>query len=215
MTEKTKKRARSEKAKSDRRMVLLDAALGLFAENGFNDTKIESITERAGLSTGSFYLYFKSKTDVYRELYTEGMDMIGKYFNETVIAEETSAIKKISDLANSYYKFYCENNNYYKILYVSYLGAEKYFTNDEKLDLMNQKAKSLLEIIRNIITLGIESGEIKTSIDPWKTAACLWGALDGILFLNEKGNLPLLRIDHKEILEQSIEIIINGLRVKE
>ena len=47
---------------------LLEAAKQIFEENGFLDSRISDIAERAGLSHGSFYHYFDSKEEVFREV---------------------------------------------------------------------------------------------------------------------------------------------------
>lgn len=47
---------------------LIDAARAVFEETGFLDTRVTDITERAGLSHGSFYHYFTSKEQVFREV---------------------------------------------------------------------------------------------------------------------------------------------------
>jgi len=45
---------------------LLRAAEAEFAEHGLSDAKVESITVRAGVSKGAFYLHFSSKEDCFR-----------------------------------------------------------------------------------------------------------------------------------------------------
>ena len=40
---------------------LLHAAEAEFGESGFADTSIASITQRAGVALGTFYVYFESK----------------------------------------------------------------------------------------------------------------------------------------------------------
>lgn len=47
---------------------LLAAAKEIFEEDGFLDARISDIAERAGLSHGSFYHYFESKEEVFREV---------------------------------------------------------------------------------------------------------------------------------------------------
>ena len=47
---------------------LLDAAEAEIAERGFSRASISSITRRAGVGQGTFYLYFPSKEDALREL---------------------------------------------------------------------------------------------------------------------------------------------------
>src|SRR6266568_9064949 len=52
---------------------LVDAAKQIFEENGFLEARISDIAERAGLSHGSFYHYFDSKEQIFREV-AEAMD---------------------------------------------------------------------------------------------------------------------------------------------
>ncbi len=47
---------------------LLEAAKEIFKENGFLDARVSDIAERAGLSHGSFYHYFESKEEIFREV---------------------------------------------------------------------------------------------------------------------------------------------------
>jgi AcrR family transcriptional regulator len=50
------------------RATLVHAAKQVFEEDGFLDARISDIAERAGLSHGSFYTYFASKEEVFREV---------------------------------------------------------------------------------------------------------------------------------------------------
>ncbi|MGQ0831112.1 MAG: TetR/AcrR family transcriptional regulator [Microthrixaceae bacterium] len=53
---------------TDTQRRILTAALEVFAEVGYNDTRVELITERAGCSRPAFYQYFSSKDDVFWKL---------------------------------------------------------------------------------------------------------------------------------------------------
>ncbi len=44
--------------KKQKKDSLLDAAFGLFMENGFHKTSISDIVNQAGVAKGTFYLYF-------------------------------------------------------------------------------------------------------------------------------------------------------------
>ncbi len=50
------------------RQRLLDAAEGVFAELGYHDASVVKITEAAGVAQGTFYLYFRSKQELFDEL---------------------------------------------------------------------------------------------------------------------------------------------------
>lgn len=61
-------RGTAEEKKTRRRKEIVQAAWELFGEKGFDATTIDDMTERAGLSHGTFYLYFSSKEDILRHL---------------------------------------------------------------------------------------------------------------------------------------------------
>ncbi|MEE8885852.1 MAG: TetR/AcrR family transcriptional regulator [Eubacteriales bacterium] len=59
---------KQQKITDARKKQLVDAALELFDQNGYANTKISDITEKAGTSKGLFYHYFKSKDDILYEI---------------------------------------------------------------------------------------------------------------------------------------------------
>jgi len=61
-------RALTDKAKQDRRLSMLDAAVAEFFDNGFAAARMDDIAARAGVSKGTLYLYFKSKEDLFTGL---------------------------------------------------------------------------------------------------------------------------------------------------
>jgi AcrR family transcriptional regulator len=57
--------------KCDKRVVIIQAALELVAEQGFHGTPMASVAERAGVAAGTIYRYFESKDVLIRESYAE------------------------------------------------------------------------------------------------------------------------------------------------
>ena len=57
-----------ETKKENKRKDLLNAAFDLFIANGFHNTSIADIVQKAGIAKGTFYLYFKDKTDIRNRL---------------------------------------------------------------------------------------------------------------------------------------------------
>lgn len=50
---------------------ILEAALGLFIENGFDKTPTSAISKTAGVATGTLFHHFKTKEDLISALYLE------------------------------------------------------------------------------------------------------------------------------------------------
>lgn len=57
--------------KTDKRKALFEAALEVFAENGFHGAPTSLLAQRAGVGVGTIYRYFKDKDDLICQLYDE------------------------------------------------------------------------------------------------------------------------------------------------
>jgi len=63
------KRTRARKVDADtRRQAILDAALSVFAEHGFEAARLDEVAARAGVAKGTLYLYFRHKEALFEEL---------------------------------------------------------------------------------------------------------------------------------------------------
>ena len=73
---KTPRKPRSDKKAmaAETRSAILRAAQALFAAKGFFDTTIADIVKAAGVSRGTFYLYFKDREDVFATLLSQAVD---------------------------------------------------------------------------------------------------------------------------------------------
>lgn len=56
---------------ADKRELILEAAIRLFAEKGFHSTSIQEIADAAGVAKGSTYIYFKSKDDIMLSIFKD------------------------------------------------------------------------------------------------------------------------------------------------
>jgi len=70
---------------------LLEAAKEIFEENGFLEARISDIAERAGLSHGSFYHYFDSKEEIFREVAEAVDERLSEPMNSVILAPSSSA----------------------------------------------------------------------------------------------------------------------------
>src|SRR3954463_5676509 len=60
----------------DKRRQILDAAIKVFARQGFNACRVSDIADEAGVAYGLVYHYFKSKDQVLNELFAERWSLL-------------------------------------------------------------------------------------------------------------------------------------------
>src|SRR6201997_2247348 len=66
----------SSTAAVDKRRVILDAAMRVFARQGFHNCRVSDIASEAGVAYGLVYHYFSSKDQMLNELFTERWSLL-------------------------------------------------------------------------------------------------------------------------------------------
>ncbi len=205
-----KLRARSDADKEIRRRKLLDHALELFSRFGFQGTSIDMITEKAGVSTGTFYLYFKNKVEIYRVLNTEGVDILYVLMEEAISWPGMTPSAQLLAIAASYYKFSTEYRGYYNILAILSINQKDFLKEKRMLEALNEKGKKILELVETILKKGVETGELQ-EMDTWQTSNALWGMMDGLILLDFRRVEGVTGRTFKELFKRGIEILTSGL----
>lgn len=82
---------RSDTAQSDTRRRILDAALGLFTEQGYDGTSLRQIAEKLGVTKAALYYHFQSKEDIllalHMRLHDFGKDALVQIGDQPVTLE--------------------------------------------------------------------------------------------------------------------------------
>src|SRR4051794_32862865 len=89
-TGKTRAGKRSPAAEangSGKRERILDAAVRVFAQEGFYNAKVSQIAHVAGVADGTIYLYFKSKDDLLISLFEDRMERVNENLRAALAAE--------------------------------------------------------------------------------------------------------------------------------
>src|SRR3989442_15868379 len=74
---------------TDKREAILRAAIRVFANNGYFNSKVADIAREAGVADGTVYLYFKSKEEILHSIFDRSM--------EEAIADSRKRLEGISD----------------------------------------------------------------------------------------------------------------------
>ena len=71
-----------DEIRKQKKQLIMDSALELFAENGFHATSMSQIAKKAGISKGLTYNYFESKKEILEELIQSGFETIFETLDE-------------------------------------------------------------------------------------------------------------------------------------
>lgn len=205
-------RARTPEARAHKKELILDSARALFIKHGYNSTTIEAIMQKAGLSTGTYYLYFKTKTDVFKELLSQGIDILDGLFTEAISWSGSSTRETLTGIVKAYLDFYNQNNEYFEILAVMSAQSEDLRERQSKISkIIVEKNHNILKRIEEIIIAGQKSGELTKNQDSWLLAFSLWGLMDGILLLAKRGNLKTANIELDQLVRTALDAFFIGV----
>ncbi len=169
----------------------MDAALEVFAEKGLRSATMDDVAEKAELSKGTLYLYFKSKEHLFFGIDMRAARMLAERFAEAEKSEEIG-LHKVRAIGRAYYKFCFDFPNYFKAMsYVERMDAAtfKSIADDLYPGGMGGHQDSSLAILARAIETGHEDGSIANDIDPWAMSVLLWSTSNGVIqMLKNRGD---------------------------
>ena len=150
---------------------IFDAAIALLETKGLENITIQDINEHAGVSVGTFYHYYKSKEDVFFELYQMADDFFREEVSPRLLDDELPVGEKIVLFFKEYARFNINNG----LEYVSQL----YNTNNK---FFISHKRYMVELLNRIISDGQGSGAIKTDLSAEDITSYLFVFGRGIIF---------------------------------
>lgn len=153
------------------------AAKGLIEEYGIEYATVKNICEKAGISNGSFFHYFKSKEELLAYYFEEGFQefldgKIEKY-------SECSDYKNKIIEAYALYGRYCQRSG---LAFVSNYYSTKNKALNSKATRHNNNTSISIEPIATDISAAQAAGYVSRNVDPRDAACDICMLLKGIIF---------------------------------
>jgi AcrR family transcriptional regulator len=118
MSPRTKKQY--EEIRHEKRELILETALEVFALHSYNGTSISMIAQHAGIAKGLLYNYFKSKEDLLRAIINKGLnDALGIYapLLENKISDKDFTPKMFRNLFKKLFQSMRENAHFWRLYF--------------------------------------------------------------------------------------------------
>ncbi len=193
-------RERQLKKNEETRKAILETAVAIGLEEGFEELSIRKITAKLGYSSGIVYHYFKDKQEILDTIHSQTSqtlkDAVVSCINpDRSFAENTEMVFNMLSEAFSY------EPHIFKLILLNR------FSNN------NDSVNTWVEMINQCIQYGIDSGELRNIDVDIASYIMLNSFLVSQMVINDRENVDKNTIKH--IFNTELDIILNGMLNKE
>jgi TetR/AcrR family transcriptional regulator, fatty acid metabolism regulator protein len=192
----------------DKRRLILDAAVRVFARQGFHTCRVSDIADEAGVAYGLVYHYFQSKDEVLDTLFLERWGVMLEAIRE-IDANPIPARDKLRAIASFIVDSYRHDPDLMKVIIVEVTRAANSFGQAHLTQITEA-----YRLIGSIVAQAQEGGEFRPEISADFAAQAFYGAIEQVLtgwifgVVSEEGDA------HERAKDLIVETICGGLDVR-
>ena len=190
----------------DKRRLLLDAAVRVFARKGYHASRVGDIAVEAGVAHGLLYHYFASKDQVLEAVFHE---------NWSVLQARIASVEETDEPASDQLRHISAIvlRTWLHLPDVVRVVIREFGRSPELAERIGELAQPI-DVIQRVIARGIERGEFRQDIDPRVAATVVYGSIDELLTAWVLDRLPAAEEDVAAAEKTFFEITLNGLLAK-
>jgi AcrR family transcriptional regulator len=189
----------------DKRRVILDAAVRVFARQGFHTCRVSDIADEAGVAYGLVYHYFQSKDQILDTLFLERWDVMLAAIAE-VDASRRSPREKLAAIAAFIVDSYRHDPELMKVIIVEVTRAANTFGLTHLDKIREAYAK-----IAAIVSRAQADGVFRDEVTPEFAALAFYGSIEQVLTGWIFDSLPVSDADFERAKVLIVEMICGGL----
>jgi AcrR family transcriptional regulator len=160
---------------ADKRRVILDAAVRVFARQGFHTCRVADIADEARVAYGLVYHYFSSKEEILDTLFVDRWGLMLDAIAEAD-AEQDSPREKLSAIAAFIIDSYRYDPELMKVIIVEVTRAANTFGRTHLADI-----REAYQQIASIVARAQDDGLFRSEIDPQFAALVFYGLIEQVL----------------------------------
>ncbi len=190
---------------AEKRRQILDAAVRVFARQGFHATRVSDIADEAGVAYGLVYHYFTSKDQVLNELFVERWSLLLSAIEE---ADRTGkdARAKLAAVASFIVDSYRHDPELMQVIIVEVTRAANSFGRTHLPEI-----RRAYESIAKIVEDGQGEGAFRNDVAPMFASMSFYGAIEQLLTGWIFAVIPASDTDFEEAKELVVTTICDGL----
>jgi TetR/AcrR family fatty acid metabolism transcriptional regulator len=186
----------------DKRRLILDAAIRVFARRGFHHCRVSDVADEAGVAYGLVYHYFDSKEEILNQLFLARWQIMLDAIAAIDERQDLTAREKLHQVAGFIIDSYRNEPELMKVIIVEVTRAANSFG---RLHL--EKIREAYDGIARIVESARVEGSFKQDISSEFAAMCFYGAIEQLLSAWIFDLLP----QTDEELERSKSLVVEAI----
>jgi AcrR family transcriptional regulator len=162
-------------APADKRRAILDAAIRVFARQGYHSTRVADIADEAGVAYGLVYHYFRSKEAVMTELFTERWSLLLDA-SDALYEGDLPPREKLAGIARFIIDSYRHDPELMKVIIVEVTRAANSFGATHLPEI-----RRAYDVVSRIVADGQRDGVFRAEVDPDFVGMWFYGAIEQLL----------------------------------
>ena len=192
----------------DKRRVILDAAVRVFARQGFHTCRVSDIADEAGVAYGLVYHYFQSKDEVLDTLFLDRWEVMLETIRE-IDRRPVPAREKLETIASFIVDSYRHDPDLMKVIIVEVTRAANSFGQTHLA-----KIQEAYGLIGDIVAGAQAEGDFRDDVTSEFAAMAFYGMVEQVLTGWIFGLLPSDDATYERAKRQVIETICDGLEAQ-
>src|SRR4051794_1452893 len=193
-------------AAADRRRQILDAAVRVFARQGFHGCRVSDIADEAGVAYGLVYHYFRSKEEILDTLFLERWDVLVATIDDVAERDSLAAREKLQEIASFIVDSYRYDPELMKVIIVEVTRAANSFGRTHLA-----KIREAYDGIAGIVERAQADGTFKDDVTPQYAAMAFYGAMEQVLTAWIFDLLPQSEDEYHQAKSFVVETVCGGL----
>jgi TetR/AcrR family fatty acid metabolism transcriptional regulator len=194
---------------ADKRRLILDAAIRVFAREGFHRCRVSDIAREANVAYGLVYHYFRSKDEVLDTLFTERWTLLLEAIAAESDRSDCSARDKLHSIAAFIIDSYRNDPHLMKVIIVEVTRAANTFGRAHLTEI-----RQAYESISAIVATGQEDGTFRSDIAADFATLCFYGAIEQLLTAWIFDQIVMSPDEYDRACQMLVETVCDGLAVR-
>jgi AcrR family transcriptional regulator len=148
-----------EQKKLETRQAIMQAAVKLFSEKGFEKTSIEELARAAGIGKGTIYSYFQTKTDILHAFCEDEMVCLHQELTDNA-DKEIPLLQQMVRIYMSEFRHITENREFGRLFM-----QETVFPREVDLERHLENEDNYFKLLFPLLEKARERGELRKDID--------------------------------------------------